>query len=109
MRVVNESIVRMANAEDGVMGRFWEGRFKSQALLDEAGVLTAMVYVDLNPIRARMAATPEESEFSSVAQRLAALVDEASKPCKRGRPAAVESAHVEVTNAGVEKPEKPAS
>jgi len=73
-------------------------------LLDEAGVLTAMVYVDLNPIRARMAATPEESEYTSVAQPLAALLGEAAKPRKRGRPAAVESAPVEVANAGAEKP-----
>jgi hypothetical protein len=70
MRVLNESISRMANAEDGVTGRFWEGRFKSHALLDEAAVLTAMAYVDLNPIRARLATVPEDSAFTSIAERL---------------------------------------
>ncbi|MGE4535412.1 transposase [Halomonas sp.] len=73
MRLLNEAIARQANAEDGVKGRFWEGRFKSQALLDEAAVLSAMAYVDLNPIRAGMAETPETSEHTSVAERLATL------------------------------------
>jgi hypothetical protein len=42
MKCLNEHLARRANAEDNWDGRFWQGRFRSQSLLDEAGLLTAM-------------------------------------------------------------------
>jgi len=72
MKCLNEPIARRANSEDNATGHFWQARFSSQALLDEAAVLTAMAYVDLNPIRAGIAETPETSDFTSVQQRIEA-------------------------------------
>ena len=70
MKVLNQTIARRANIEDNCTGKFFESRFKSQALLDNAALLTCMAYVDLNPIRAKIAETPESSDFTSIQTRL---------------------------------------
>lgn len=86
MRLLKQRIARRANREDGVTGHFWEGRFQSVRLLDQAAVVSCMAYCDLNPVRARMAETPEASEHTSVQHRIdarqaferaQALIDEA--------------------------------
>jgi hypothetical protein len=83
MRFLNESIARMANAEDECTGRFWEGRFKCQALLDEQAVLACMVYVDLNPIRAGSCNAPGDSDFTTVQRRLNRIASGRTDPSER--------------------------
>ena len=75
MKCLNEPIARMANKEDGCTGHFWEARYKSQPLLTEEALLSCMAYVDLNPVRAAMAATPEESEHTSIKERIKPSLD----------------------------------
>lgn len=80
MRCLNEPIARQANFEDNCTGHFWEGRFKSQALLDEAAVLACMAYVEHSllidrPIRANMAKTPEQSDYTSLQLRVNAALN----------------------------------
>ena len=69
MKSLSEPIARRANEEDKVTGRFWEGRFKCQALLSEKSILAAMTYVDLNPVRAKIANNIATSCYTSVKVR----------------------------------------
>ena len=70
VRMTTEKIARQANREDECTGRFWEGRFKAQLLLDEASILACAMYVDLNPIRAAMAQSLESSDFTGAQARI---------------------------------------
>ena len=97
MRALSEFIARKANQEEGTRGRFWEGRFKSQALLDEKGVLTCMAYVDLNPVRAGLAKTLEASDFTSIQERLQDMAKKKSQRRKRNAPKTLAAMHGQAT------------
>ena len=70
MRVLCQYIAVRANREDHELGKFWQSHFRAVRLLDEAALLACAAYVDLNPIRAAMAETLEQSHYTSVQRRI---------------------------------------
>jgi hypothetical protein len=70
MKCLKEPLSRLANRQDKTRGTFFEGRFKSVAVCDEEALLAISVYIDLNPVAAQVATTPETSEYTSIKQRL---------------------------------------
>ena len=73
MKSINEYLAVRSNREDDCKGRFWEGRFKCTKLKGEASLMACSAYIDLNPVRAGLAGTPEESCYTSAWTRIQAL------------------------------------
>jgi len=65
-----EPLSGLANREEKVRGAFFEGRFKSVAILDEESLLATCAYIDLNPVAAGIAEVPEASAHTSIKERV---------------------------------------
>jgi hypothetical protein len=83
MRLLSQNIAQRANKEDNERGKFWQARFRAVRLLDKTAILSCAAYVDLNPIRAALAETIEDSDFTSAQKRALDLqAKESSTPSK---------------------------
>ncbi|NQU60524.1 MAG: transposase [Rhodospirillales bacterium] len=72
-RAVSEAhrrYTRRVNFREGWRGHLWQGRFASFPM-DEAYLLAAARYVELNPVRAGLTDTPESWPWSSARSHLA--------------------------------------
>jgi len=65
MQALGRSYVRYFNDRHQRTGTLWEGRYRSTLIQAERYLLACMVYIDLNPVRAGMAADPAEYPWSS--------------------------------------------
>jgi putative transposase len=65
MQAVGRTYVRYFNHRHKRSGTLWEGRYKSSVLDSEAYLLTCMAYIDLNPVRAGLAESAEDFNWSS--------------------------------------------
>ena len=101
MRALNETTARKANQEDECTGRFWEGRFKSIPLLDDQALLSCMSYVDLNPIRAGMAVTPETSNYTSIRLRAKSFAADRDRQPVHLMPLIGSNLQIEATGIGI--------
>jgi hypothetical protein len=70
MKALRETVARRANRSEKITGAFWDGRFRCRKLIDETAILICGMYVDLNQIRAGEAASPEQSKYTSVFDRI---------------------------------------
>lgn len=84
MRLLSQNIAQRANVEDQEVGKFWQARFRAVRLLDETAILACAAYVDLNPIRAAIAETIEDSDFTSAQKRASQLQSRGSGDVVRG-------------------------
>lgn len=73
-RYVHRHYTGYINARMRVTGHLWQGRFSSVAM-DEEHLVSALRYVALNPVRARLVARPGDWRWSSTAAHLAAAGD----------------------------------
>jgi hypothetical protein len=68
------STSRKINREEKCRGTFFEGRFKSIAILDEESIFTVAAYIDLNPVAAGICGLPEHSPYTSIKERVEHLI-----------------------------------
>ena len=61
---------RYVNKLEGRTGSLWEGRYKASPIQTERYLLACSRYVERNPVRARVVATPEDYAWSSIHHKL---------------------------------------
>ncbi|MGC1718339.1 MAG: hypothetical protein WA746_05080 [Isosphaeraceae bacterium] len=70
MKCLKEPLSRLANREEQTRGAFFEGRFKSVAILDEEALIVTCAYIDILPVAAGIARTAEAGKHTSIRQRV---------------------------------------
>ena len=75
MKCLKEPLSRLTNREEQTRGVFFEGRFKSVAILDEEALIVTCAYIDMLPVTTGIAKTaglesiPRSGNGSSTSRR----------------------------------------
>ncbi|MFZ4750389.1 MAG: transposase [Phycisphaerales bacterium] len=81
-RLLKEPCARLWNAEDRVTGHFWEGRYQSLPVLDDAALARVSGYIELNEVRACAAPGVEESAWTSASLQWRRLCRRLARACR---------------------------
>ena len=106
MQAVGRRYVRHFNQQQGRTGTLWEGRYRSTLIQADRHLLACMAYMDLNPVRAGLAATATDYPWSSHAHYAGLQADNVVTPhplywSLGNTPFAREIAYQEMVAAGI--------
>lgn len=109
MQAVGRRYVRHFNERQSRTGTLWEGRYRSTLVQAERYLLACMVYMDLNPVRAGIAASASDYPWSSHRHYAGAAQDRIVTPhplfwALGNTPFAREQAYAELVANGVTAP-----
>lgn len=113
MQAVGRRYVQYFNRRHARTGTLWEGRYRSTVLQPERYLLPCMVYLDLNPVRAGLAARAMEYPWSSHAHWAGVCVDRLLTPHAQywaldNTPFAREAAYAALVESGIGEQEQQA-
>ena len=80
MQAVGRRYVQYFNRRHGRTGTLWEGRYRSAVLDHRAYLLVCMAYLELNPVRNGVVATPADYPWSSYANNVGQRADPVVRP-----------------------------
>ncbi len=80
MRLLAARQTRYVNKLESRTGTLWEGRFKASLIDTTSYLLACCRYVDLNPVRAAMVASPDEYSWSSYRSHVGTSDDQLLDP-----------------------------
>ena len=67
--MINEDFACNYNKKYEKFGHLWQGRFKTKVIVKDEYLIDCIAYVEQNPVRANLAASPKEYRFSSYQKR----------------------------------------
>lgn len=108
MQAVGRSYVRYFNDLQGRSGTLWEGRYRSTLIQTDRYLMACMAYIDLNPVRAGMAAEAQDYLWSSHGHYIGLHTDKLITPHPLfwdlgNTPFAREAAYADMVRAGISK------
>ena len=64
MRSLQQRVTRYVNAQRGVFGPLWQGRYKAKLVADQRYLDRLLIYIHLNPVTAGIVADPADYRWS---------------------------------------------
>ncbi len=80
MHSINRQYARWYNSKHGRTGHFWNNRFYGELIKDDLQLLSTLIYIDLNPVKAGLCDSADKWAFSGARYYCAGVTSELIDP-----------------------------